>query len=296
MDNFLHALGSLWKLRVAIIDNNEVTVANIVIALVIFLVGFRISRKFSQFLVKAMPTMAHISDNTRSTVESVTFYFLLIIFTLTSLAIAQIPLKSFALLGGALAIGFGFGSQNIIKNFISGLILMMEQPIRVGDIISVEGTEGKVLRIGARSTHIGTYDNIDILVPNSTLLENNVINWTLSNYDIRTRVDVSVAYGTDTRKVEKILTEVVSANKKVLPNRPVMVFFKDFGDKGLLFEVQFWCIMPRPSLKRDAESQVRHDINEALLREGITIPSPQREVHLNTDSPLEVHIVSKIES
>jgi potassium efflux system protein len=290
-DVLWNAVGAFWNFRVATIDNNDVTIANIVIALFIFTVGFRVSRKFSRFVVIAFPASKSINENTKSTVESVTFYFLLIIFTFTSLSIAQIPLKSFALLGGALAIGFGFGSQNIIKNFISGIILMIEQPIRVGDIINAEGTEGRVLRIGARSTHIKTYDNIDILVPNSTLLENNVVNWTLSDDDIRTRVFVGVAYGTDTRRVEELLAEVVGKNPKVLVNRPVISFFNEFGDNSLNFEVQFWCQMPRPSARRRVESEVRHDISAAFAKEGIEISFPQRDVHLDTLKPLEVRMV-----
>ncbi len=283
-------LGELWNFKVATIDNNHVTIANIVIALVIFVLGFRISRKFSRFVVNVSPTIKTLNANTKSTVESVTFYFLLIIFTFTSLSIAQIPLKSFALFGGALAIGFGFGSQNIIKNFISGLILMMEQPIRVGDIITVEETEGRVVRIGARSTHIRTFDNVDILMPNSILLENNVVNWTLSDDDIRTRVTVGVAYGSDTKKVEKLLGEVIEDNDKVLKHKPYLVFFTEFGDSALNFEMQFWCKMPRPSEKRKVESQMRHDINEKFKKAGIVIAFPQQDVHLDMSAPLEVRI------
>lgn len=292
-DKVMEVMGAVWNFRIATIDNDDLTVSNICIALFIFVIGFKISRRFSHFIVGAFNSMSHVSDNTRATVESITFYSLLIIFTFTSLAIAQIPLNSFALLGGALAIGLGFGSQNIIKNFISGIILMIEQPIRVRDIINVEGTEGGIVRIGARSTHIRTFDNVDILVPNSILLENNVVNWTLSDQDIRTRVKVGVAYGTDTLKVEEILKEVVSKNPKVLDSRPVMVFFNEFGDNSLNFEVQFWCNMPRPSAKRKIESQMRHDINAAFNEAGIVIAFPQRDVHIDSSSPLEVKVVGK---
>jgi potassium efflux system protein len=287
----LQSLSDIWNFRVATIDNNDVTVANIIIALIIFTIGFGVSKKFSKFVVNSFTVMKTVNENTKATIEYITFYCLLIIFIFTSLAIAQIPLKSFALLGGALAIGFGFGSQNVIKNFISGLILMVEQPIRVGDIINVEGTDCRVLRIGARSTHIRTFENVDILVPNSNLLENNVVNWTFSDDFIRTSVSVGVAYGTDTRKVEKILIDCVSNNPHVINERAVIAFFNAFGDNSLNFEVQFWCKMPRPSEVRAAESEVRHDINEALLKEGIVISFQQRDVHLDTLKPLDICIV-----
>ena len=283
-------LGAIWNFKVTTIDNNDVTIANIIIAIIIFSIGFRISKRFSKYIVAVLPSAKELNENTKSTVESITFYMLLILFIFTSLSIAQIPLKIFALLGGALAIGFGFGSQNIIKNFISGIILMVEQPIRVGDIIQVEGSEGRIIRIGARSTHIRTYDNIDILVPNSILLENNVINWTLSDNDIRTNVFVGVAYGSNTKKVEKLLVETVTKVPKVLDNRPVVCYFHEFGDNSLNFEVQFWCHMPRPSARKLVESEVRHAINEVFEKEGITISFPQRDLHIDTIKPLEVKI------
>ena len=289
---FLVNAGEIWNLRVATIDNNDLTIANIIIALFIFVVGYFISKRLSRFITHRLPSFTHLTDNTRATLESVSFYFMLIIFMFTSLSVAQIPLKSFALLGGALAIGFGFGSQNIIKNFISGLILMVEQPIRVGDIITAEGTEGKVVRIGARSTHIRSFDNIDILMPNSTLLENNVINWTLSDDFIRTRVKVGVAYGTDTRKVEEILKEVASANEKVLRHKPLLVFFTDFSDSSLNFEVQFWCKMEKPSDRKLIETDIRHEINSAFAKAGVVISFPQRDVHLTSANPVEVKVVT----
>lgn len=284
-------LGAFWNLKVASIDNKDLTVANILIAIVIFIVGFKLARRFSRWIVSSLERFHHVNENTTATLEAITFYTLLIVFTFTSLSIAQVPLNSFALIGGALAIGFGFGSQNIIKNFISGLILMIEQPIRVGDIINVEGSEGRIHRIGARSTHIRTYDNLDILVPNSTLLENNVVNWTLSDQDVRTRVMIGVAYGSDTRQVERLLLEVTRKNPKVLDSRPVVCYFSDFGDNALTFEVQFWCHMPRPSVRRQAESDVRHDIYATLNEAGIAIAYPQRDVHLSTTEPVEVRVV-----
>lgn len=287
---FVEFFWTAWNFKVATIDNNDLTIANIIIALIIFVIGFKISRKLSKFLAGAISPIHNISENTLFTIESVMFYFLLIIFTFTSLSIAQIPLSSFAVVGGALAIGFGFGSQNIIKNFISGIILMAEQPIRVGDIISVEQTEGKILKIGARSTHIKTFDNVDILVPNSYLLENNVVNWTLSDQDIRTRINVGVAYGEDTKSVESLLKQAADENEMVMKNKPIMVFFTEFGDNSLNFELQFWCKMPRPSAKRLVESDIRHAIYKIFSEAGIVISFPQRDIHLDTSSPLEVKI------
>lgn len=286
-NEIINSFDHLWHLKVANIGGNDLTISSIIVSLIIFIIGFKISRKISLF-VRNVSSFKSLNENTRYTLESITFYSLLLIFTFTSLNIAQIPLQAFALLGGALAIGFGFGSQNIIKNFISGIILMIEQNIRVGDIIIIDNTEGRVHRIGARSTHITTFDNVDILVPNSFLLENNVVNWTLSDNEIRTSFTINVSYGSDTRKVEKILKTSIEQSAQILRNRPIDIYFASFGENAMNFKVQFWCKMYKPGDKQLAESEVRHIIYKNFIEAGITISFPQRDLHIDTKKPIEV--------
>lgn len=296
-DNTLYILNQIFEsfkyiieFKIISIEGNYLTVGNILLALLVIWFGFRFSRGISRAVVVRVSRFSSLNVNAQTILETISFYFLLLIFFVIALDMAQVPVGTFAFLGGAFAIGFGFGSQNIIKNFISGLILMIEQPVRVGDIIQAEGNEGRVVRIGARSAHIRTFDNIDIMIPNSTLLENNVVNWTLSDNEVRTRVSVGVAYGTDTKKVEELLHKSIEKTEDILKEHKVDVFFVEFGDNSLNFEVQFWCVMSRPSDRRYLESKVRHNIAEIFAEENIVVAFPQRDVHLDVTSPISVKV------
>jgi len=208
-----------------------------------------------------------------------------------SMRIIRIPLTAFAFVGGALAIGVGFGAQNLINNFISGFILMAERPIRVGDVIDIEGTFATVEDIGPRSTRIRTGDNIHVLVPNSSFLEKNIVNWTLSDKMVRAHITVGVAYGSPVRKVEELLLRSVGEDDKVLKHPKPLVLFKDFGDNALLFHLYFWVSMESLVERLIIESNVRFRIDDLFRESGIVIAFPQRDVHLDSLKPLELKIL-----
>ncbi|MFG0315709.1 MAG: mechanosensitive ion channel family protein, partial [Planctomycetota bacterium JB042] len=197
---------------------------------------------------------------------------------------------AFTILGGAFAIGIGFGSQNLMNNFISGLILLVERPIRVGDLIQVGDLLGIVERIGARSTLVRKPSNVDIIVPNSTFLESNVINWTLSDDTYRTWVSVGVVYGSPLREVSKLLRKAVDEHGLVLKSPEPTLLFTDFGDDALQFEIHFWIRMRREMDRRRVESDVRFRIDGLFREAGIVIAFPQRDVHLDTARPLQVRV------
>ena len=221
------------------------------------------------------------------------FYVVLACLVVFALWVAEIPLTVFTLAGGALAIGIGFGSQNILNNFISGLILLAERPIKVGDLIDVNGTFGQVESIGARSTAIKTFDNFHIIVPNSTFLESNVVNWTHTDNLVRISLVVGVAYGSPVRKVEEVLLDVVREHSKtVTPPEPV-VLFNDFGDSALMFQALFWIEMKRPMDQRRVLSDLRFRLDEKFREAAIVIAFPQRDVHLDSSGPLRVEVIGR---
>jgi small-conductance mechanosensitive channel len=211
-------------------------------------------------------------------------------FGFISLELTNVPLTIFTFLGGAVAIGVGFGSQNILNNFISGLILLAEQPIRVGDLIDIDGLSGNVEKIGARSTRVKTGANLEIIVPNSKFLESNVTNWTLSDTRMRTVVKVGVAYGSPTERVAAILKQAVDECPLALPAPEPIILFKDFGDNSLSFEVHFWIYVRTMMQARKIESDLRYIIDGLLRAADISIAFPQRDVHLDTVKPIEVNI------
>ena len=178
------------------------------------------------------------------------------------------------------AVGIGFGLQNIAQNFISGVILLVEQPVRHGDFVEVKGVLGTVEDIGLRATHIITRDAVTIIVPNSALIGAEVINHSRPTTNLRIRVAVGVSYGADTAKVVRALTEVAAENAQVLHDPAPEVRLEDFGDSALSFALLCWIADPREDLR--VGSALRFSIDRVFRREGIEIPFPQRELHLRS--------------
>jgi small-conductance mechanosensitive channel len=242
--------------------------------------GVIASKMLSKVLTRSIQRRGRLSPSSEATLSAFSYYTLLLIFTFFALSLSNIPLTTFTFIGGAVAIGVGFGSQNIIKNFISGIILMVEKPISPGDIIEVNNLIGTVFRIGARSTVVITPDNIDVIVPNSMFLENQVVNWTLRDPQIRRSIQVGVAYGSDPKHVLQILEQTAKAHPDVLSDIEPFALMTGFGDSSLDFELLYWVNMNTIKGGRIIDSQLRCQINEAFLQQGIRIPFPQRDVHM----------------
>jgi len=218
---------------------------------------------------------------------------MLTIVVVLSLQIAGVPLTVFTIFGGAIALGIGFGSQNVINNFISGLILLIERPIQVNDLVTVQGETGKIVNIGARATRIESYVGTTFIVPNSALLENSVINWNLPTKKLRIIIKVGVAYGSDTSLVKELLESLLKDHVRVLESTENRVLFVDFADSSLNFEIHFW-ISPRSVLdRRQIESDLRFRIDELFRENNIRIPFPQRDFNFNPDQPISIQINDK---
>ena len=200
---------------------------------------------------------------------------------LVGLGVAGVEFQNLAIVAGALSVGIGFGLQNIVNNFVSGLILLFERPIRRGDWIVVGNTEGYVKRIRIRSTQIETFDHADVIVPNSELISSQVTNWMLSDQSGRARVPVGVAYGSDTEKVKTLLLEVAQEHEMVISGDdkfPSRVLFMGFGDSSLNFELRVY-------IKNvDSRLRVISDLNFAIDRKfranGVEIPFPKRDLYI----------------
>ncbi len=200
---------------------------------------------------------------------------------LMALGMLNVPLGAFTFISGAVAIGVGFGAQAIINNFISGWILMGERPIRIGDLLEFEGTLGRVEAINTRSTRIRRIDGVDIVTPNSALLENTVINWTLADDRIRTSVRVGVAYGSPVRRVAELIEQATNEHPDVDSETPPVVIFEDFGDNALIFDVFFWTSLRPGGDLRKLRSDIRFRLDELFAENDIVIAFPQRDVHLD---------------
>ncbi|MGH7898941.1 MAG: mechanosensitive ion channel family protein [Candidatus Binatia bacterium] len=294
MSDFISLFSTVWHFEVLRIGDQPVRISQCVFALLIVLLGVWLARRASRLLARRLALLPGVKPGAAAAIEKLAFYGLVFVVAVIALQIVSIPISTFAVLGGALAIGLGFGAQNLFNNFISGLILIIEQPIRGGDLIEVEGQRGHVKDVGARCTRIRREDGVDLLVPNSKLLESTVVNWTLADRRIETSVAVGVAYGSPTRRVAEILEDVVRRQPRVLGNEPVTVYLDDFGDNALAFVVEFWTDLASQDALEDELRAIRSDVRFAIddrFREaGIAIAFPQLDVHVDASNALAVRL------
>ena len=274
-----------------VIDEHSVKVRQLMMALIVLVVGILLLKQGVRVFRKRVLPRTTLKPNEAVALTKILYYFGVLIVLLFSMRMINLPITAFAFVGGALAIGVGFGAQNLINNFISGFIIMAERPIRLGDLIEIEGNFARVEDIGPRCTRIRTGDNIHILVPNSSFLEKNIVNWTLSDQKVRAHVTVGVAYGSPVREVERLLVQAAKENEKVLPDPLPFVLFRDFGENALIFFLYFWVSMETTVERLLLESNIRFRIDELFREAGIVIAFPQRDVHLDTSKPLQLRVV-----
>jgi len=286
-------LSDAWNFPLIDAEGGRITLGSVLIAVVVVAAGVVLARIISRVVVGVIARRTRAHPGAVAAVQSLLFYVLSAVVILMALKIASVPMSVFAVAGGALAIGVGFGSQNVINNFISGLILLIERPVRVGDIIQLDGPDavnGVVRDIGARSTRIVTGENVELVVPNSTLLQNNVVNWTLSDDEIRTNIQVGVAYGTPLQQARELLLQAAADHGLVLKSPAPVVLCADFGDNAVALRLYFWIRIRRAFERRTVESDLRFKVEKLFRQSGITIAFPQSDVHLFTRVPLDVRI------
>jgi small-conductance mechanosensitive channel len=291
LDEAVVAAKAFWAYEVSEAGDSPITVGKIVLAIALIVFGLIGARLVSRLLEKRLLPGFGLDRGASHAFAELVFYALLVIVFLFSLRVVSIPITAFAVVGGALAIGVGFGSQNVVNNFISGIILLAERPIKIGDLVQVDQTYGNVERIGLRSTRVRTGQNIHVIVPNATFLETNVVNWTLSDARVRIMVAVGVAYGSPTREVETRIRVAVEGIEAILPRPEPIVLFKEFGDNALHFEVHFWVRIRHQMEGFKIESDLRYAIDDSFREAGIVIAYPQRDLHVDTLQPLEVRMV-----
>ncbi len=254
--------------------------------MIIYIIGavfalFYISGKLRHWTANRILSRSKLELGIRQAIGSIVRYVVIVVGLLIILQTAGIDLTTLNILAGAVGIGVGFGLQNVANNFISGVIILFERPIKVGDRIEVGDVEGDVATISARSTTIITNDNIAIIVPNSKFISENVINWSYTDRKVRFKIPIGVAYGSNTRLVEKLLLEVAAENKDVLADPAPAVRFTDFGDSSLNFELRAWTTS---LLQRKGKliSDLNFAISDKFLLHNIEIPFPQRDLHIRT--------------
>ncbi len=203
----------VWQYEITSIEDRPITVGKVIMALVLLILGLLFSKRLTTLIGKQLIKRVGLNEAAAFAIQQILHYLLLVLLVLFVLSMVRIPLTFFTVLGGALAIGVGFGSQNIVNNFLSGLILMVERPIKIGDIVEVENIQGTVEWVGARSTIIKTFGNLRLVIPNSTLLQNKVINWSLTDDIVRREIVAGVIYGSPVRTVESMLKQAANEHR-----------------------------------------------------------------------------------
>jgi potassium-dependent mechanosensitive channel len=275
LDSFLNA-----RLEVGQIS---ITAGGVLLFVLSVWVAFWLARAVRVVLHDEVLPKMDLPRGVGNSVSTLSYYALVIVGLMVALAAAGFEAGQFALVFGALGVGIGFGLQNVVNNFVSGLILMFERPIQPGDVVEVSGTSGRVREIGMRATTLTTFEGADVVVPNGTLLSEKLINWTLSDMNRRMDVNVGVAYGTDPKRVLALLDEVARTTPGVATDPAPTVLFVGFGASSLDFTIRAWTNQFSEWVAIRSLITVR--VYDALQAAGIEIPFPQQDLHLRSISP-----------
>lgn len=285
------ALSSSFTSPVLTLGRSSYSIINLSVLATLIFGLILLVRAIMAIFKERVLNLAGLNRGAQEAIAVIVQYVLIFVGTLVLLQIWGLDLSSLTILASALSIGLGIGLQNIAKNFGSGLILVFERPIQVGDFIEVGDLNGTVERIGARSTEIRTLDRVSIIVPNSRFLDSEVINWSHGNPISRLHLPLGIAYGSDPKQVRTILLEAALDHPKVLPSPKPDLLFKGFGDSSIDFELLIWTAEP------DKQFLIKSDLYflmyEVLNQHQIEIPFPQRDLRLRSG---KVEISPQLES
>lgn len=272
---------SIWDVLqkpIFTVSGQGISVVSFLYFLVVIVLSVALSRLLVRFLKKNVYSQTEIDRGAQYTLSRLIRYVTITIGFLIALQMIGFDLSILAVFGGLFGVGIGFGLQNIFSNFASGIILMIERPIQVGDIVELDGILGKVEEIRFRVAVVNTYDNESIIVPNSDLVSERVTNWSYGgDTSVRLRIPIGVAYGTDIDKVEDILIGIAEDEERIMNNPVPQVFFKEHADSSLNFELRVWIASPVDRIR--VRDNVRREIDRRINEEGIEMPFPQTDVH-----------------
>jgi len=286
---FWDLFNSVLHYRLFDLNQTPITLASLFLFAAVLLVFFIFSRLINRGILKRVLGRFQIEESIRFTLVRISHYLVMIIGLIIAFQFVGIDLTGLTMIFGLLSVGIGFGLQNVTSNFIAGLILLFERPIKVGDRISVGDTDGNVIAINMRATTVQSLNNISIIVPNSEFIASNVVNWSHGDPKIRLDVKVGVSYGSDIDLVIKALREVADAHPKVRAVPEPSVLLDEFGDSSWNMELRIWIDEPKRIYV------IRSEINIAIVRKfreyKIEIPFPQRDLHVRSPLPVPLSTV-----
>ncbi len=293
----LLAIAWIWEVDMALVQflldrplwsadpQTSVTVGDLVVASAMLLLGGLSWRHLNTlFAITIFPRMPD-DPGVRFAVITLCRYAILGLTTLMALGAIHVDLAKIGMILAALGVGLGFGLQEVVSNFVCGIILLLERPIRIGDVVTVAGTTGKVDRINIRATSIVNSDNQSMIVPNREFITGNLVNWTLKDKILRVPIKMTVAYGTNPDRVVDLLLRIATADGDVMINPAPSAALEGFGESSLLFALYIY--VPEPGLSGDVKHRLCAEIQRRFMQDGIVIPFPTHELHVNNRAPRE---------
>ncbi len=284
------------------INKTPISPFKMALSIIVFILGFIIGSLYKRKINKIATRKSSFTASTRTMVANLGYYLIVIIAFFVSLKTLGVTLSSLAIVAGALSVGIGFGLQNVVANFVSGLILMFERSIKIGDYIEVADHRGHVTDIRMRSTTIKTNDNIDIIIPNQSFVQNNLINWTMNDKIRRFNIPFGVAYGTDVHKVIQVVKDAVMQsdyNKYIIDNKTyeTKVIMTEMADSSVNFELLIWLAgADKIEKPKRLTSHFLVIIYDTLYANNIEIPFPQQDIHIRSvdkNIPIKIDVEAK---
>ena len=294
LEDVWQLLEQIFHFQLFNVGGTSITVASIAIFFILFTVLIILSNYISKLLASKVLSRLRVDAGLAYTFKRVTMYILVALSGIISFQFIGLDLGGLAVIFGLLSVGIGFGLQNLTANFIAGLVLLFERPIKIGDKVTVGDTLGDVIAINMRSTTIRSIQNISIIVPNSQFVSEQVINWSHRDPTVRLDLDIGVSYGSDLDTVLQSLREVAAENPDVLDNPAPEVMHFGFGDSAWNMQLRVWIRDPNEQFR------IRSDINCAVVRKfrdrGVEIPFPQRDLHIRSPLPVPLRSQASEES
>lgn len=279
--SFLNDLMEMLRFPLFSLGEKPISASSILKLVFLFALVLIAESLLRKFFMRRILSRTHLDQGMRFAIARISGYLFITIGLYISLNFVGIDLSSLAVLAGAIGVGIGFGLQNIVHNFISGIIILAERPISIGDRVEVNGVAGRVDRISLRSTIVVTNDNISVIVPNSSFISEPVVNWSHGDPKVRLNMPVGIAYGSDVEKFRALMLKVVLAHPQVLAEPKPNIFFIGFGDSSLDFELGVWTAEMAQNPRR-FRSEINYAVEKALRENGIEIPFPQRDLHIRS--------------
>ena len=262
----------------------SVTIGSILLLLILFASVIIIERIVQKQLIRRFLSRTKLQSSLQFGLSRIIGYTLIAVGFYVAFQLVGVDLSSLAIIAVSLGVGVGFGLQNIINNFVSGIIILAERPISIGDRIEVAGVAGRVTKMQLRSTTVVTNDNITMIVPNADFISNTVTNWSHGDPKVRIRVPVGVAYGSDLKLLQQLLLEAAGEHPKALRDPSPVVLFNEFGDNSLNFELGVWT-QEMTATPIHFTSEMNFIIEQKLRENDIEIPFPQRDLHVRSGLP-----------